>query len=115
MQRRRITIVIALLLAIPVVVVLAGYAWRPCQYVWQQHHYPFGFSHCCDNQLHMALTNYASKHDGAFPVGEATPEASLSLLYRDHLVDADLLRGKSVPESIVREVLDRGELLGPDT
>jgi hypothetical protein len=37
------------------------------------------------------------------------------LLYRTVEADANLLRGKSVPEAIVKEILERGELLGPET
>jgi hypothetical protein len=41
-------------------------------------------------------------------------------LYREKiegcpLADANLLRGKTVPESVVKEILERGELLTPDT
>ena len=44
--------------------------------------YPFGWSHCCDRQLMMALLQYADRHGGWFPKGEASPEASLALLER---------------------------------
>jgi hypothetical protein len=47
---------------------------------WWRHHYPYGFSHCCDLQLGLALREYASTHGGYLPAGEKTPEASLSLL-----------------------------------
>ena len=78
--------------------------------------HPYGWSHCCDKGLYMSLRAYAEEHDGHFPAGESSPEASLSLLYRGgHGVGADLLRGKTVPEAAVQEVLDRGELLGPNT
>jgi len=63
----------------------------------------------------LALQHYADTHGGAFPAGEATPEASLSLLFKAELADADLLRGKTVPYSVVKEILDRGQLLGPDS
>ncbi len=38
-------------------------------------------------------TEYAERHDGWFPKGEASPEASLSLLHRENptLVTADVL------------------------
>ena len=94
---------------------LVGYA------VWDFHRqHPYGWSHCCDLQLHMALRQYATTHGGAFPAGQATPEASLSLLYREKadygpLANADLLRGKTVPESVVKEILERGGLLTPET
>ena len=77
--------------------------------------YPYGWSHCCDKALYIALLQYADNHDGWFPRGEATPEASLSLLYRQ---DPDLLgtlRGKTIPESVVRSRLEGGDLLTPDT
>jgi hypothetical protein len=89
-------------------------------YAWWRHHFPYGYSHGCDLCLSGALHDYAATHDGAFPAGEATPEASLSLLYREKsdgwpLADATLLRGKTVPESVVKEILERGDLLTPDT
>ena len=42
-------------------------------------HYPYGRTHCCDKALHMALLQYAESHDGWFPRGEETPEASLNV------------------------------------
>jgi hypothetical protein len=109
-MRRRTRIAVVAVVLTPFVL---GYAW------WQ-HHYPYGYSHCCDLCLSSALHQYAETHGGAFPVGEATPEASLSLLYREKsggypLADAILLRGKTVPESVVKGILERGELLTPDT
>jgi hypothetical protein len=62
----------------------------------------------------FALHHYAEEHEGAYPAGEATPEASLSLLYPKY-ADANLLRGKTVPLEVVQAILDRGERLGPDT
>jgi len=90
--------------------------------LWQFHRqHPYGWSHCCDLCLYWALDEYATKHGGAFPAGEATPEASLSVLYREkredgwRMADANLLRGKTVPEATVKQVLERGELLTPET
>jgi len=89
---------------------IAGFAaWRNVV------NYPFGRSHCCDKALRFALENYAETHGGEFPTGEASPEASLSLLYKAGLADANLLRGKSVPESTVEEILTNGKLLGPES
>jgi hypothetical protein len=51
----------------------------------------------------------------AYPAGEATPEASLSLLYPNHGVDAEILRGKTVPREEVKAILESGGRLGPDT
>jgi len=65
----------------------------------------------------MALREYADRHDGWFPRGEATPEASLGLLHREdpEFVTANLLRGKTAPEAAVRARLAAGELLAPAT
>jgi hypothetical protein len=82
---------------------------------WWNYTFPYGPSHCCDIGLHMELRCYAEKHDGWFPRGESSPEASLSLLYRDDPDIAYILRGKSVPYTVVRDTLERGELLGPET
>ena len=62
----------------------------------------------------FALHQYAEEHGGAYPSGEATPEASLRLLYPRY-VDAEILRGKTVPRKVVQAILDRGEQLGPQT
>jgi hypothetical protein len=108
MRPRSKRLALAAVLAVVLAPFILGYAW------WQ-HHYPYGMSHCCDLCLSAALHDYAVTHGGAFPAGEATPEASLSLLYRTKLADEVLLRGKTVPASVVKEILERGELLTPDT
>ncbi len=74
--------------------------------------YPYGWSHCCDTGLYLGLVNYASSHGGAFPAGEPTPEASLSLLY-PALADANLLRGKTVPLAVAQAALDKNGRLDP--
>ena len=86
-------------------------------FIGHRHHYPYGWSHCCDKQLMAALMNFADQNDGWFPKGEASPEASLSLLYRDDpaSVSENCLRGKIVPEDAVRARLKAGELLTPET
>jgi hypothetical protein len=97
-----------------VVGLLAAAAYRS-----YRHKYPFGMRHCCDSILYMALCEYAQAHGGAFPAGEATPEASMSLI---HSLESSygteyayVLCGHSRPESVVQDTLRRGELLGPDT
>jgi hypothetical protein len=77
--------------------------------------YPYGWSHCCLKGLGLALHNYAQKYNGHFPAGAGCPEASLSLLYREGYLDAETLRGKTVPVEEVRSILERGGLLGPDS
>jgi hypothetical protein len=65
----------------------------------------------------FALLDYADRHGGWFPKGEESPEASLSLLQRDapESVNANLLRGKTVPEDAVQTRLEAGQLLTPET
>jgi hypothetical protein len=67
--------------------------------------------------IQVALLEYAGRHDGWFPKGEASPEASLSLLHRENpgQVTADVLRGRTAPEATVRARLEAGELLTPET
>lgn len=67
--------------------------------------------------IQRALLEYADRHDGWFPKGEASPEASLSLLHREkpELVTASVLRGRTAPEAAVRARLEAGELLTPQT
>ena len=99
------------LLIVATLVFAGGYGL----YRWHRYTFPYGWSHCCDLSLSSCLREYAETHGGHFPAGEATPEASLSLLYRAGLGDPGMLRGKTVPESVVREILERGVLLGPET
>lgn len=97
-------------LAISVLVfgLLIAYA----RYRWTQN-YPYGWSHCCDKQLILSLMNYAETHGGRYPAGEATPEASLSLLYPD--VNSNVLRGRIIPEQKVEAILSAGGKLTPAT
>jgi len=96
--------------AIALVLVVLGF------YVSYRRTYPYGWSHCCDLILSQALQQYADNHDGAFPSGGPTPEASLSLLYSNvDWVTPDLLRGRTVPETVVKEALKRDGRLGPDS
>jgi hypothetical protein len=62
----------------------------------------------------FALHQYAEDHGGAYPAGEATPEASLSLLYPKY-ANEYVLQGKTVPLDVVKVTLERGSRLGPDT
>jgi hypothetical protein len=77
--------------------------------------YPYGWSHCCLKGVGVALGQYAEKYNGHYPAGAGSPEASLSLLYREGSLDAEYLRGKTVPVEKVKRILERGELLGPDS
>lgn len=84
-------------------------------YAWYGNRYPFRWSHCCDTGLYFALYNYATTHGGKFPSGEATPEASLSLINE---TSGDLgywLCGKSGSLDRTQALLDQGKLLTPDT
>jgi hypothetical protein len=77
--------------------------------------FPYGQSHCCIIQMSGALEQYAEENGGRYPAGEASPEASLSLLYKSNYVDAYVLRGMTVPERTVRSILEGGGLLGPES
>ncbi|SRR6266404_9619441 len=58
------------------------------------YYFPYGYTHCCDKQLMTALESYAGDHDGAFPSGEKSAEASLSLLHPKYAT-VDLIKGKT--------------------
>src|SRR6185437_874944 len=77
--------------------------------------YPYGESHCCIINMMSSLETYAGDHAGHYPAGESTREASLSLLCRSNYINAYTIRGMTVPEKTVRNILDAGGLLGPDT
>ena len=77
--------------------------------------YPYGASHCCIIGMMGALEEYAQNNRGHYPTGQASPEASLSLLYRSNYIDANTLRGMTVPEITVSRILKSGGVLGPDT
>jgi hypothetical protein len=95
---------------------LAGAAASACGgWLYYERTFPYGWSHSCDKGLMFALHQYAEEHGGAYPAGEATPEASLSLLYPKHMPDPEVLRGKTVPYDIVKTILEQGGRLGPDT
>ena len=98
---------VAVLMLVPSVLALTAYGWF-------RHRYPYGFSHCCDLQLGFALREYASTHGGFLPAGEESPEASLGLLYGPW-VNANVLRGKTIPEEVVQARLDQGLRLTPET
>ena len=112
---RRVFRVLWWLFAILLVLVSAGFIFDSAVVAYFRWQYPYGWSHCCLLGLRGSLEEYAKRHDGHFPAGAGCPEASLSLLYREGLTDANTLRGKTVPEKVVKDILERGELLGPDT
>jgi hypothetical protein len=106
-RRWRVALLICALFT--VLTVLVGSGWL--YYRWT---YPYGRSHSCDKGLILALRNYADDHGRAYPTGEATPEASLSLLYPKY-TDERVLQGKTVPLDLVKALLERGDRLGPNT
>ncbi len=107
MAKKKLRWLLGIFLVLAGAVGVGGWQW----YRWL---FPYGYSHSCDKQLMFALENYAQAHGGAYPAGEATPEASLSLLY-PVFANEHVLQGKTVPLEVVRAVLERGERLGPDT
>jgi hypothetical protein len=105
-MRKRTIAAAGLLIA----VALAGGGWA-----YHQWRFPYGPSHCCISGLALSLAQYAKENGSRYPSGEASPEASLSLLYRSNYADATVLRGMTVPEEQVRRILESGELLGPES
>ena len=112
-KRRVITVTILGFIAVLVAGAVIYYKWR----------FPYGRSHCCLIAMQAALRIYADDHGGRFPAGESSPEASLSLLYQskqpgleaNYIGDGYILRGMTVPEETVQQILVGGGLLGPDT
>ena len=76
--------------------------------------YPHGPHPACARALKLALVFYAHDHDGKFPAGEATPEASLSLLYPEY-ASAEILAGKRKSVKIAERILASGGRLSPET
>jgi len=107
------TVRIAVLcLAISLVVIVFGLLGL---YGYRRYIYPYGPTHRCTRLMWFMLTDYASAHEGRFPRGELTPEASLSLLYREGVLDAATLAGRAKSVEVAKRILESGELLGPDT
>lgn len=77
--------------------------------------FPYGHSHCCILGMSGALQNFAEDNGGRYPAGQASPEASLSLLYRSNYINAYTLRGMTLPEQDVQRILQGGKLLGPES
>jgi hypothetical protein len=100
-----------------IVVSILGFIGVSAIAVWvsYKNHYPHGASHCCIIGMENALEMFARENAGHYPSGEASPEASLSLLARSNYVDSYTLRGMIVPEQTVRSIFAHGGLLGPDS
>jgi len=93
-----------------VLVLMAG------SYAYNRHQYPYGASHCCINAMSLALYNYAEDHGGRYPVGESSPEASLSLLCNpEYMPVEEIFRGMTIPLATVHNALKNGGRLGPDS
>jgi hypothetical protein len=101
---KRLAIVLAIL------VTLVGAPYALYRYL-----YPYGYKHACLMMLGMSLNRYAECHDGHFPKGGNSPEASLSLLYREHYEDAYILSGKTKSAEVAERILQGGGLLDPET
>lgn len=85
-------------------------------YGYSRYKFPYGWTHCCDKQIYLALRNYAELHKERFPSGQSTPEACLSLLHAEPIqASAYLLCGKTVDPEIAEQLFSEGRLLGPTT
>jgi len=107
MPSKRRTLISAILAAVAIIAAGAAVYYRVT--------FPYGQSHCCIIGMSGALEQYAQENGGRYPAGGATPEASLSLLYRSNFVDAYTLRGMTIPESTVRKILESGGFLTPES
>lgn len=84
--------------------------------VWYHYTYPYGWSHACSKGLALGLLGYAGDHEHWLPHGEPTPEASLSLLYKNDPVTGQwVLGGKNIRHETVEAILKRDGKLSPDT
>ena len=99
------------LLGVLALIVFFALGW----YGWHRDKYPYGRTHCCTIALGFDLREYALAHEGKFPCGEATPEASLSLLYRSGHMPAECLAGRAKSAATAKSILESGRLLGPDS
>jgi hypothetical protein len=61
------------------------------------------------------LLQYAEAHNGAFPAGGSTPEATLSVLYQLDPNIAYLLAGKTASVDDAEQILASGKSLDPKT
>ena len=80
-----------------------------------RYEYPYGRTHCCTIGMWFDLRAYAESHEGRFPTGESTPEASLSLLYKAEHSLPDWLAGRAKSGEVAKKILESGGLLGPQT
>ena len=84
--------------------------------LWWSYKFPYGYSHSCSAGLGIDLRQYAEEHSGWFPYGEATPEASLSLVRTtDPAAVRWWMRGKHLPQSVVDQAIARDGVLSPET
>jgi uncharacterized protein YvpB len=77
--------------------------------------YPYGRSHYCLKSIFLALNVYAQEHGGLYPDGQSSPEASLALLCKEGLLDADTFRGKTAKAKRAGQLLGGGSLTGPES
>jgi len=106
-MRKRSVISLSL---IGVVAVLVGTGW-----LYWRGKFPYGHSHCCILNVRSVLEAYAREHDGRYPAGESSAEASLSLLHRSGDLDPYHLRGMTVSEETTLSILQGGGLLSPQS
>jgi hypothetical protein len=83
-------------------------------YAWHKHHYPYGWSHCCLTGLGGSLRLYSGDHNGKFPAGGSSPEASLSLLLTNYC-DLYTLKGKTVDIEAAEAVFEQNGVLDSNT
>ncbi|MSU58505.1 MAG: hypothetical protein EXS35_10060 [Pedosphaera sp.] len=97
-------------IAVIIIAVVVVSTW-----LWLRMTYPYGSHRVCAESVSSALTNFATLHDGWFPHGGASPEASLSLLGRDDTNAQRHLCGKQLPLSVTQTAWATDGHLGPES
>lgn len=83
---------------------------------WLRTRYPYGCKHICNKAVGLALMQYALDHQGHFPAGKGSPEASFSLLYHEKYIgSSELLAGKTASGKQAEAILSKGGSLDPAT
>jgi hypothetical protein len=96
-------------------IVLSGGFMLATAFVSYHWKFPYGMHHRCILILSGALQAYADDHNGVFPSGGSSPEASLSLLQSGGYANAELLAGKTASASAANRILSKGGSLGADS
>jgi hypothetical protein len=102
-----------LILVLAIVAVGSLGLWGVYQ-AYRRSQYPYGYNPTRSSCLWFDLIEYAEAHQGFFPCGGETPDASLGMLASMPFADV-YLGGKAVPYQVVQEAIKRDGHLGSDS